>query len=181
MQPWMLEITAPDGARLYGAGKQFNAAWWKVGEQLAPRTEPGVSSGTCLMRAALQALAGMLMGQGLLASKTVSHPGQRAFSVVFCTEKASGGAACPLAGSSPSACTQAHGPPAVRRVLLSFKATTRWWCRSAQRCWSRRSRRARLQRRLLPLQLQQRRCMRSAALSRMRRAGCSGRFRMFAR
>jgi hypothetical protein len=36
----------------------------------------------------LQALAGTLTGQGLLAGKTVCNPGQRGYSAVTCTEQA---------------------------------------------------------------------------------------------
>lgn len=43
MQSWMLDITALDGTRLYGAGKQMNGAWWKVGSEL--HTAAGVFAG----------------------------------------------------------------------------------------------------------------------------------------
>ena len=62
MKPWMLEMTAPDGTKLHGAGLQWTEAWWK-------------------------ALAGMLTGRGLLAGHTKSTPGQRAYAVVCVTEQ----------------------------------------------------------------------------------------------
>lgn len=31
MKPWMMDITAPDGTKLHGAGLQYSEGWWKVG------------------------------------------------------------------------------------------------------------------------------------------------------
>lgn len=68
MKPWMLEATAGDGTRLHGAASRYgkSEAWWR-------------------------ALAGMLVGRGLIASHTKAPPGQRAFAAVSCTEQVWGG------------------------------------------------------------------------------------------
>ena len=47
VEPWMQELTGPDGAKLHGAGSNRSDEWWK-------------------------GLGNVLMGQGLLASKTKS-------------------------------------------------------------------------------------------------------------
>lgn len=115
IKPWMLDITGPSGAKLYGAGTQWGEAWWKVGEAgrgiggrlggrapagrarvaLVPPTSSTLlhapaspTSVLCPSSSAFrQALAGMLTGRGLLAGHTKATPGQRAYAVVSVTEQ----------------------------------------------------------------------------------------------
>ena len=61
MAPWMLEATAADGTRLHGAGTARSGDCWK-------------------------ALAGALVGQGLLAARTKAVAGGRSVPVVVATD-----------------------------------------------------------------------------------------------
>eukprot|EP00887_Chlorella_sp_A99_P003535 scaffold7.g3535.t1 len=61
MKPWMLDITAADGAKLHGAGAERSEDWWK-------------------------ALAGILTGRGLVAVQTRSQPGTRPYQVMVLTD-----------------------------------------------------------------------------------------------
>lgn len=113
MRPWMLDMTAPDGTKLHGAGAHLSEAWWKV---RLPRPARHALRQRSAVVESQRGQAGRLQGSLARQQRVLASLGAQLGPPADCSRCGTNAHCAPCTCGSPPRCAKACLPPVLLPV-----------------------------------------------------------------